>query len=1028
MKNINLTEWALRHKQLVYYFIVVILLVGSFSYVQLGRMEEPDMVLHTMLVSIEWPGANARQVEEQVTDKIEKKLQDTPKLDYIRSYSRPGHALIYVNLKETVNPKDIRPVWLEVRNMVNDIRHTLPQGIAGPYFNDRFDDVFGNIYALTSDEFTYEEMRKKAEQIRRILLGVQSVKKVDLIGVQTERIFIEIESSKLAQLGIDPNSIISAIQTQDAMAASGSIETSSDNIYLRVTGMFDDIESIRNLPIRANNHTIRLADIAKIQRNYADPIEPKMFYNGQAAVGLAVSMENGGNILNLGRDLNKTIATIKQNLPVGFTISQVSNQPKVVEESIGEFVKTLGEAVIIVLVVCFFSLGIRSGLVVAVGMPLIFAGVFVCMRIADIDLHKISLGSLIIALGLMVDDAIISLEMMSVKMEQGWDRTKAACYAYTATAFPMLTGTLITCAGFIPLGLAKGDSADFTSSIFKVVTIALLISWFVSVLVTPLLGYKLIKSKPGEKDGHAVYDAKFYQLFRQVLTWCLGHRKLVLGITLVCFIGAIGLLQFVREEFFPPSMRPELIVELTLPEGSSLQSTEYEARRFAEYLTDDTNISSYSYYVGQGAPRLVICMEAMPQANNYAQFIIVAKDIKTRAELMQKINKLFAEKFDNVRGHINLIQTGPPADYPVMFRVSGYEHAKVKEISNQVSELMAQNLWLRNINVNWNEKIKVMHLEIDQDKARILGINSQALASALQNQISGAKVAEFRERDQTIGIVYRMDSQNRRDLAHIKDMPIHIGNGQFVPLEQIARIHFEAEEGLIWRRNLKPTVTVQAEVASGITGNDATKQVYKELNDIRNNLPLGYNIDIGGSLERSISSQEYLALPVPIMMLIILTLLMLQFEKMSLVILTILTAPLGIIGVSLSMILTQRPMGFVAQLGILALSGMIIRNSVILVDQIEKHIAAGATPWDAIIDSAVQRFRPIMLTAVTAMLGMIPLVLSNFWGPMAVAIAGGLFGATVLTLLVLPTMYAAWFNVHQNKAVVQDTDHNALVP
>lgn len=1013
MKNTNLTEWALRHKQLVYYFIAVIMVAGIFSYTELGRMEEPDMVLHTMLVSVAWPGATARQVEEQVTDKIEKKLQDTPWLDYIKSYSRPGQAMIYVNVKETVNPKDIRPVWLEVRNMVNDIKETLPQGIAGPYFNDRFDDVFGSIYALTSDGFSYEEMRKNAERIRRILLGVENVKKVDLIGAQPEKIYIEIESSKLAQLGIDPAAIISAVQTQNTMTASGFIETFSDNVYLRVTGMFDDVESIRHLPIRANDRTIKLVDIAKIQRSYADPVEPKMFYNGQAAIGLAVSMEKGGNIITLGKDLGKTIEQVQQSLPVGLTISQVSNQPQVVEASIGEFVKTLGEAVIIVLAVCFFSLGVRSGMVVTICMPLIFAGVFVGMRMAGIDLHKVSLGALIIALGLLVDDAIIALEMMAVKMEQGWDRFKAACYAYTVTAFPMLTGTLITCAGFIPLGLAKGDSADFTSSIFKVVTIALLISWFVSVLVTPLLGYRLIKPKSGVKDGHDLYNVKFYQIFRQVLSWCLDHRKLVLGMTAACFLVSIGLLQFVRQEFFPPSTRPELIVEMTLPEGASLEATEYEARRFSDYLVNDPNIDSYSFYVGQGAPRLVICMEAILPANNYAQFIVVAKDLKTREILMQRINTLFVEKFVNVRGHINLIQTGPPALYPVMLRVSGNEHSKVKAISGQVSQVMLQNPELRNVNVDWSEMNKIMHLDIDQDKARILGLNSQALALSLQNQLSGTGMSEFREGDRTLDIVFRMDHQNRKNLNQIKDLPIHIGNGQFIPLEQIARISFEAEEGLIWRRDLKPTITVQAEVVPGITGEDATKQVYSELSELRQSLPPGYRIDIGGSLERSISSQQYLVQPVPVMLLIIITLLMLQFQKMSLVVLTMLTAPLGIIGVSLSMLLTQRPMGFVAQLGILALSGMIIRNTVILVDQIEKHIAAGETPWDAIINSAVHRFRPIMLTAVTATLGMIPLTFSHFWGPMAVALAGGLFGATVLTLLVLPTMYAAWFNVRQ---------------
>ncbi len=1011
MKQINLTAWALNHKQLIYYFIIATFVMGIFSYTRLGRMEDPDFVIRQMIVSVSWPGASARQVEEQVTDKIEKKLQDTPGMDYLKSYSQPGQAVIYVNLKSEVSEKDIRPTWVEIRNMVNDIKSTLPQGVVGPSFNDRFDDVFGSIYALTTDGFTYEEMRDRAEKIRRTLLGISNIKKVELLGVQDEKIYIEMESSKLAQLGIDPNLIINSVKTQDAMTSSGMIETSSDNVYLRVSGMFDDIDSIRNLPIRANDRTFRLGDIAKVQRSYTDPIEPKMYYNGQPAIGISISMDKGGNILTLGTELSKTIDQIKHDLPLGFEINQVSNQPKVVEESIGEFVKSLREAIIIVLIVCFISLGVRSGVVVALCIPLVIAGVFACMQIMGIDLHKISLGALIIALGLLVDDAIIAVEMMSVKLEQGWDMFKAACFAYTATAFPMLTGTLITCAGFIPIGFAKGSAAEFTNSIFKVITIALLISWLVSVLVTPLLGSRLIKVKPTANTGHDIYDTKFYRLFRRVLIWCLDRRKLVLGITMLCFVCSIFLLKFVKQEFFPPSIRPELIVEMTLPEGASLQATEQEAQRFAQCLANDANIENYSYYVGKGAPRFVLTSDPKLPANNYAQFVIVAKNTEAREVLNKKINNLFIEDFANVRGHTKLIQTGPPSPYPVMLRVAGYDHDKVREISQQVSEAMAANPNITGINFDWNEKIKTMHLSVDQDKARMLGIDSQSLATSLQTQLSGADISEFREKDKTVDVVFRIDPQNRNDLSHIKDLNIHIGNGKFVPLEQIAKISYEAEDGLIWRRDLKPAITVQADVTQGVTGNDAAKQVYENLKDLRNNLPPGYSITIAGSLENSQKSIGYLLQPVPAMIIIIITLLMFQLQKMSLMFLTVLTAPLGIIGVSIAMLLTQRPMGFVSELGILALSGMIIRNSVILIDQIEQHIKAGESPWNAIIDSTILRFRPIMLTAAAAILGMIPLIASTFWGPMAVAIAGGLFGATLLTLLVLPTMYATWFKV-----------------
>ena len=1014
MKNLNLTEWALQHKQLVYYFVFITFIMGIFSYFQLGRMEDPDFVMRQMVVSVSWPGASARQVEEQVTDKIEKKLQDTPGLDYLKSYSQPGQSVIYITLNDTVAEKDIRPTWLEIRNMVNDIKGTLPQGVVGPAFNDRFDDVFGSIYALTSDGFTFEEMRDRAEKIRRTLLGIPNVKKVDLIGVQDEKIYIEIESSKLAQLGIDPNLLVNTVKAQDAMAASGMIETSTDNVYLRISGMFDDINSIRNLPIRANDRMFRLGDIAKVERRYTDPIEPKMYYNGQAAIGIAISMDKGGNILTLGDNLTKTVAQIKKDLPLGFEISQVSNQAKIVEESIGEFIKSLREAVIIVLLVSFVSLGIRSGTVVALCIPLVLAGVFACMKMTGIDLHKVSLGALIIALGLLVDDAIIAVEMMSVKLEQGWGRFEAACFAFTATAFPMLTGTLITCAGFIPIGFSQGSASEFTSSIFTVVTIALLISWVVSVLVTPLLGYSLIKTKSAGKHDHDVYDSKFYHLFRQTLTWCLLHRKIVLSVTVACFIVACFLLQFVKQEFFPPSVRPELIVEMTLPEGSSLQATEKEANRFAENLADDPTIDNYSYYVGKGALRFVLTADPKLPANNYAQFVIVAKNVAAREELKQKVNQLFTDDFANVRGHVKLLQTGPPSPYPVMLRVTGYDHEKVREIAWQVNNVMAANPHIANINWDWNEKSKVMHLTVDQDKARMLGIDSQTLASSLQTLLSGTAISEFREQDKTVDVVFRIDQKNRKDLSNIKDLNIHIGSGKFVPLDQIAKINYAAEEGLIWRRNLKPTITVQADTVANATGNDVTKQVYESLNDLRESLPPGYRIDIGGSLERSKVSMKFLLQPVPVMFVIIITLLMIQLQKISLMILTVLTAPLGIIGVSVAMLLTQRPMGFVAELGILALGGMIIRNAVILIDQIEQHIKSGESPWDAIIDSAVLRFRPIMLTAAAAILGMIPLISSNFLGPMAVAIAGGLLGATILTLLVLPTMYAAWFKVKPN--------------
>ena len=1012
MKSFNLTEWALKHKQLIYYFMAAIFFMGVYSYQQLGRMEDPDFVIRQMVVSAVWPGASAQQVEEQVTDKIEKKLQDTPGIDYISSYSKPGQAVIFVNLKETVPEKDVRPTWLEVRNLVNDMKNTLPSEVQGVYFNDRFDDVYGNIYALTSDGFSYEEMRSNAEKIRRELLTVKNVKKIELIGVQEEKVYVEIESSKLAQLGIDPALIANTIASQNAMTPSGMVETSQDNVYLRFSGMFENLEDLKKIPIRANGRTFALGDIAKIKSGYADPKEPQMFYNGQPAIGIALSMDKGGNILQLGNALDSKIAQIEKELPFGLQIDQVSNQPKVVQESIHEFVKSLFEAVVIVLIVSFLSLGYRTGIVVALSIPLVIAGVFAAMYGLGIGLHKVSLGALIISLGLLVDDAIISVEMMSVKLEEGWDRFKAACFAYTATSFPMLTGTLVTCAGFIPIGFAKGNAAEFTNSIFVVVSIALLISWLVSVLVVPLLGTILIKPKI-EEQNHDPYDKKFYQIFKKLLSWCLRKRKLVLMLTIAFFMGSIALMNFVKSEFFPPSTRPELIAEMTLPRGSSIKATGEQAKRMAEYLKDDPDIVNYSYYVGQGSPRFVLTFDPVLPMDNYCQFVITTKDVAARQRLDKKINKLFTDEFDSVQGYTKVIQTGPPVAYPVMFRVSGNDHDKVRALAQEVGKVMTDDQQLKNINYDWNEMSKVMHLDIDQGKARMLGIDSHSLALDLQTQLSGAPLAEFRQADRTIDIVFRLDAQNRKDLAAIKDMPVHIGNGKYVPLAQIANISYEGEDGLIWRRNLKPTITVRADVNGGITGNDATAKIHDKLQDLKASLPQGYSIEAAGYMEKSAQSTALLVQPVPMMILVIVTLLMLQLQKVSLAVLAALTAPLGMIGVSISLLLTQRPLGFVAELGILALSGMIIRNSVILIDQIEQHLKEGQSPWNAIINSAVLRLRPIMLTAAAAILGMLPLIASPFWGPMAVAIAGGLLGATLLTLFVLPAMYAAWFKVKE---------------
>ncbi len=1013
MKSFNFTEWALKRKQLIWFFVLLIFVMGAFSYRNLGRMEDPDFTIKQMLVIAVWPGATARQVEEQVTDKLEKKLQDTPGLDYLKSYSMAGQTVIYVNLKDAVPEKSVRPTWLEVRNMVNDVRASLPEGVQEPIFNDRFDDVFGNIYALSGEGYSYEELRAAAEKIRRNLLGVPSVKKVNLLGVQSEKIYIEVENAKLAQLGIDPNVIIATLQNQNVMSGSGMLQTSSDNVNLRLSGIFESLEDVRAIPVRAGERSFKLGDVANVSRSYSDPAEPKMFFNGKPAIGLALSMEKGGNVLTLGENLQETLQSLSRDLPLGMEISQVANQPKVVETSINEFVKSLLEAVVIVLLVSFASLGVRSGMIVALCIPLVIAGVFTCMYLLGIDLQKISLGALIIALGLLVDDAIITIETMVVKMEQGYDRFNAACYAYTATAYPRLTGALVTCAGFIPVGFSKGTASEFVGSIFSVVTIALLLSWLIACTATPLFGYLFIRVKAGEKpeDEHDVYDTPFYRRFTAILLWCLNRRKKVLLATALSFFAALGLMGLVKMEFFPDSTRPELIVGFTLPVGSSSKATEEVAAKFAAAIDGDPDIASYSHHVGEGAPRFVLCAEPVFNEPYYAEFVIVAKDAKARQRFREKIEKLLNddETYAAARVHCKILPNGPPSTYPVMLRASGYEPDKVREIAKLVRAAAQENSKMREVNYDWDEKSKVMRLEVDQNKARALGVDKKSLSASLQAQLSGIPISEFRENDKTVSIVFRMAGESRNNLAQVKNCNVHIGNGRYVPLDQIARISYDAEDGLIWRRNLKPTIIVQGEIAPGSTGNDVAKEIYDSLAAVRKDLPPGYSIEIDGPLEQSIKSGAMLLAPVPAMLIVILILLMLQLQDMGKMLLTLLTAPLGIIGVSLGLLVTGKPMGFVVQLGILALAGIIMRNSIILIDQIEQLMNEGEAMWDAIIKATVIRFRPIMLTAAAAILAMIPLVGSVFWGPMAVAIAAGLFGATILTLLILPTMYAAWY-------------------
>ncbi|MBR6888603.1 MAG: efflux RND transporter permease subunit [Selenomonadaceae bacterium] len=1000
----NLTEVSLKNRAIVWYFIVVAFVGGIFSYFSLGQMEDPKFVIREMIVVAHWPGATAYEMQEQVTDKIEKKLQDIPNLDNLHSETRPGETEIYIELNENPLTEEIRPTWRDVRNFCNDIKDDLPEGVMGPFFDDTYDEVFGSIYALTGDGFSYEELRQNAENIRRLLLNVKDVKKIELVGVQTEIVYVEIEQTKLSELGISPQTISDTLAAQNSMTPAGMIDTSSDDVYLRVTGIFDSVEEIKNLPINADGKIFRLADIAKVERRFSEPPEPKMFFNGKPAIGIAIAMEDGGNILELGENLDSMVAQIQSELPLGLEIFQVSDQPAVVKESIGDFVETLLLAIVIVLGVSFASLGLRTGLVVAGCIPLVLAGTFCFMYALGIDLHKVSLGSLIIALGLLVDDEIIAVEMMSVQLERGLSKFEAACHAFNVTAKPMLTGTLITCAGFIPVAFSKGIASEFCRDMFWVVSIALILSWIVSVMVAPLFGTYIIKVE--KKSNDELYQNKFYEMFRRVLEIFLDNKILVLSGTIVVFAATIFVSDFVQDEFFPPSIRPEVLIELKLPGGSSMAATQVESDRFAKYLkTERDNLENFVYYVGTDTPRFVLTIAPNGGADNLAKFVITAKK-DNRDELIKKIRHELEENFPLVQANIQLIQTGPPADYPIMLRVSGTDVDKVHALAEEVADIVAQDPNNVDVNLDWNEKSKIVRIDLDQDKLRTLGLTSQAVKSMLYTEITGAKVAEFYTGDRTIDINLRLAAADRNNLSALKNLPIYLGAAGYVPLEQIAKISYDAEYGLIVRRDLKPTITVQANILSG-TANDAAQRALDATEELQKNLPLGYSIKAGGDLEESDTSTDQLAAMLPLVFFIIMTLLMVQLKDAKAMILTLLTAPLGLIGVIFAMVILSEPMGFVAQLGVIALSGMIIRNSVILIDQIQKHMAAGENLHDAIIDSAILRFRPIMLTAAAAILGMLPLMVNVFWGPMAVAIAGGLLVATILTLLVLPVMYAA---------------------
>ena len=1021
----NLSRWALEHIALTRYLMAVLLIGGMLGYANLGQDEDPPFTFRVMVVQAFWPGATALQMAEQVTDKLEKKLQETPYIDEITSYSKPGETLILVKLRESAPPKETSAAWYQVRKKIGDIANTLPSGVRGPFFNDEFGDTYGSIFALSGDGFTYAEMKDYADFVRQQLLAVDQVSKVELFGVQNEKINIEFSHQKFAQLGIPFQTIVDQIATQNAVESSGVLVTPTENLQVRVTGALATVKDLENLELRANGTTLRLGDFAVIKRQYDDPPRDKMRFNGKEVIGVGVSMEKGGNIIELGKHMEKAVADLKGKLPVGIELERVSNQPEAVKASVGEFVNTLIEAVLIVLAVSFVSLGLhtkpfrldaRPGLVVALTIPLVLAVTFLCMRMLHIDLHKISLGALIIALGLLVDDAIIAVEMMVRKMEEGFSRFDAATFAYKSTALPMLTGTLITVAGFLPIGLAESAAGEYTFTLFSVNALALIISWFVAVIFTPYLGYLLLKVKPHGDGHHELFDTPGFRKFRALVTWCVTWRKTTIVATLAVFsLGVYGF-NFIEKQFFPDSSRPELMVEMWTPEGTAFAANEALVKKFEAQIARQSGVVSVTSYVGTGSPRFYLPLDQIFPQTNVSQIVVLPKDLAARSALFKQITTMFEQDFPEVRGRVKLLPNGPPVPYPVQFRVTGTEVGKVRTIADQVKDVMRANPNTVGVNDNWNESVKVLRLDLDQDKMRALGITSQMVMRTANTILSGTPVGQFREDNKLIDIQVRQPVEERRTISVLNDTTVPTNTGKSVTISQIARAHFVWEPGVVWREGREWAITVQADVAAGIQGPTVSGQMTAALDKLRANLPAGYRITVKGAASDSSAAEASIAANLPLAVFLIFTLLMLQLHSFSRALLVFLTGPLGVAGAAMALLLLGRPLGFVANLGIIALFGMIIRNSVILVDQIEQDIKDGAAPWDAVIESAVRRCRPIVLTAAAAALAMIPLSRSVFWGPMAVAIMGGLILATALTLLFLPALYAAWFRVKKPEA------------
>ncbi|MBV8889621.1 MAG: efflux RND transporter permease subunit [Alphaproteobacteria bacterium] len=1008
MNRFNLSDWAIRHRSLVTYFMLVIAVAGVWSYLRLGRSEDPNFTIKTMVVQALWPGANVGDMLEQVTDRLERKLQETPNLDYVKSYTAPGQVTIFVTLKDSTLAAQVPDTWYQVRKKIGDIRNTLPQGVVGPAFNDEFGDTYGIVYGFTADGFTQRELRDYVEDVRKQLLQLPDISKIDVLGAQDERVYVEFSTRQMAGLGIDRSALIAALQAQNAVVPAGVMQTRDEKLLVRVSGAFRSEQDILGINFVANGKIIRLGDIARVTRGPADPSQPMFRVNGRDGIGLAIAMRQGGDVLALGRNVARAMKDIGANLPAGIETALVADQPVTVEHAVDDFMEALWEAVAIVLGVSLLSLGLRAGAVVALSIPLVLAAVFVAMKFFGIDLQRISLGALIIALGLLVDDAMITVETMVTRLEHGDTKDKAATFAFTSTAFPMLTGTLVTVAGFVPIGFAHSGAGEYTFSIFAVVAIALLVSWVVAVLFAPLLGVWVLK-KP--RATHSEEPGRIMRAFRRCLVLAMRARWMTVLVTLGLFAASLYGMRFVPQQFFPPSDRPELLVDLQLPENASIYATADTSARLDKLLNDDQEIDHWSTYVGQGAVRFYLPLNVQLPNDSFAQLVVVTKGLEQRERVKARLERALATEFPNAVGRVYPLELGPPVGWPLQYRVSGPDPEKVRTLAFKIAQTMASDPDAQNVNYNWMEPARTIRIRVNQDEARLLGLSSQDLAQAVNTVVSGVTATQMRSGIYLVDVLVRASADERMSPSTIRTLQVPLPNGQTVPLTEIATVEYGQEYPIVWRRDRLPTVTVQADLRSGIQAATVVQALAPEIADLNAGLPNGYHIAVAGTVEESGKAQGSVAAVLPLMLVLILTVLMIQLQGFSRLFLVLSVAPLGLIGVVATLLVADKPLGFVALLGVLALTGMIARNSVILIDQIEKEKAAGRNPWDAVIEAASHRFRPILLTASAAILGMIPIAPTIFWGPMAYAIMGGLAVATLLTLVFLPALYVTWFRI-----------------